>query len=88
MAASFSEVMKEVPFEALWTLLNNPGPVNESGFKAIIAWCRPKATTATNFTEAVLDSGLLATKSEVIRKVREGVLKWNAYRVSDPNMPS
>ena len=87
MTKTFLEVMREMPFEALWTLLNSPGPVNESGFEVVIAWCRPKVTAAITFTEAVLDSGLLATRSEVYRKVKEGVLKWNGYCVSDPNMP-
>jgi hypothetical protein len=83
----FRDVMREFPYEKLWELLNDPRPVDYATLEYVINWCRPRVAKGHTFVEAVLDSRLLDTRSEVFRKVKEGGMKWNGRRVADVNMP-
>ena len=83
----FRDVMREFPYEKLWELLNDPQPIDDATFEYVINWCRPRIVKDHTFVEAVLDSRLLETRSEVFRKVKEGGMKWNGKRVTDVNMP-
>lgn len=83
----FLGVMETFPYGKLWELLNAPRPIDNTSLEYVIWWCRPKATSGTTFVEAVLDSNLLETRSAVLRKVREGGMKWNGRRVTDMDMP-
>jgi len=84
---SFLNVMEAFPYEELWELLNDPKPIDNAILEHVIRWCRPKAIGGTTFVEAVLDSNLLETRSDVLRKVKEGGMKWNGRRITDMNMP-
>lgn len=84
---SFLDVMKAFPYEKLWKLLNDPKPIDNATLKYVIRWCRPKTISGTTFVEAVLDTNLLETRSDVLRKIKEGGMKWNGRRVADMNMP-
>jgi len=83
----FRDRMREFPYEKLWELLNAPRPIDYPTLEYVVNWCRPRIVKGTTFAEAALDSRLLRTKSEVFRKVKEGAMKWNGHRVTDPNMP-
>lgn len=83
--ATFQDVMDTFPFSDLWTLLNNPQPIDEVTFQCVINWCRPKRVQTEIFVwEACIESGLLNSKSEVNRKIKENSLKWNGEKVKDP----
>ena len=84
---SFLNVMEAFPYEELWELLNDPRPIDNATLEHVIRWCRPKTIGGATFVEAVLDSNLLETRSDVLRKVKEGGMKWNGRRVADMNMP-
>ena len=83
----FRDVMNAFPYETLWELLNDPKPIDDTTFEYIVNWCRPRIAKGHTFVEAVLDSKLLETRSEVFRKVKEGGMRWNGNRVTDANMP-
>lgn len=83
----FRDVMREFPYEKLWELLNDPKPIDYATLEYVINWCRPRVAKGHAFVEAVLDSRLFETRSEVFRKVKEGGMKWNGRRVADVNMP-
>ena len=83
----FRDVMRGFPYEKLWGLLNAPRSIDYATLECVINWCRPRAAKGHTFVEAVLDSKLLETRSDVFRKVKEGGMKWNGQRVADVNMP-
>ena len=82
----FRDVMNAFPYETLWELLNDPKPIDDTTFEYIVNWCRPRVAQGHTFVEAVLDSKLLETRSDVFRKVKEGGMRWNGDRVTDINM--
>ena len=79
--------MTAFPFDNLWELLNNPRAIDGQTFEHVVNWCRPRVLKGTSFAEAVIESGLFATRGEVIRKIKESAMKWNGVRVIDANMP-
>ena len=83
----FRDVMNAFPYETLWELLNDPKPIDDTTFEYIVNWCRPRVAKGYTFVEAVLDSKLLETRSEVFRKVKESGMRWNGRRVTDASMP-
>ncbi len=86
----FGDVMTAFPFDNLWELLNNPHSIDTLTFEQVINWCRPKVPSGIlcfdAFADVVVKSSLFASRAEVIRKVREGAMKWNGRRVTDANM--
>lgn len=82
----FRDVMKELPYEKLWELLNDPKPIDNTTLEYVVNWCRPRVIQGRTFADAILDSNLLETRSEVFRKVKEGSMKWNGQQATDMNM--
>lgn len=80
----FRDVMSEFPYEQLWALLNDPRPIDETTLEYIINWCHPNIFKGWTFVDAVLESGVLKTKSEISRN--RGAMKWNGQRVTNVNM--
>jgi tyrosyl-tRNA synthetase len=87
---TFADVMREFPFDDLWELLNNPHSIDAKTLEYVVSWCRPRIPSGIlsfdSFADVVIKSGLLASRGEVMRKVKEGSMKWNGSRVSDANM--
>jgi tyrosyl-tRNA synthetase len=88
---TFADVMIAFPFDDLWELLNKPRAIDARTFEYVVNWCRPRVPSGVlcfdAFADVVVKSGLFASRGEVIRKVKEGAMKWNGSRVSDANMP-
>jgi tyrosyl-tRNA synthetase len=88
---TFADVMTKFPFDDLWELLNNPRSIDAITLEHVVNWCRPQVPSGIlcfdAFADVVVKSGLLASRGEVIRKIKEGSMKWNGSRVSDANMP-
>ena len=80
-------LIDEFPFEKLLALLNEPKVVDQKTFGYVFAWMEPKFTDATTFVEVAVASGIVESRSDVYRKVKEGSMKWNGVKVIDPNMP-
>ncbi|MFA6364706.1 hypothetical protein [Methanoregula sp.] len=89
---TFADMMVAFPFDDLWELLNNPRSIDAETLEHVINWCQPKIPSGIirfdAFADVVVKSGFIATRSAVIRKIKEGSMKWNGSQVSDPNMLS
>ena len=83
---TFADVMRVYPNATLQVWLRNPKPVDQATFLCIRCWMRPATITSRRFAQVAVDSGILKTVSEVYRKVKEGGMKWNGRRVTDPNL--
>jgi hypothetical protein len=96
---TFSDVMREFPYETLMEHLRHPHAIDKVTLGFIIDWTWPKivqnefeGTEAgiqpirRPFVQRALESRIVSSKSEVRRKIKEGALYWNGVRVTDENM--
>lgn len=90
MPDTFDNVMVAMPFDDLWELLSNPRPIDSETLELVINWCRPMIPSGCiafdDIADVIVKSGLLSTKSEVVRKIKERSVKWNGNQVADPHM--
>jgi tyrosyl-tRNA synthetase len=78
--------MDQMPFEETRKILKKPEPLDQTRLKLLFAWLPPKATQeGKRFCEIAVDSTLFNTNGEVRRKIKEGGVKWNGEKVTDPN---
>ena len=85
---TFDSVMRgSLPFQDLWSLLNNPREIDKATLDDVISWMRPQRVDENiPFWKAAKSSPLINSKSDVMRKIKEGSIRWNGEKVEDAEM--
>jgi tyrosyl-tRNA synthetase len=85
---TFNDVMRDLPFRDLWDLLNNPVSVDKKILDCIIAWTKPKRVEeGESFWEIALPTPLFNSKSDLLRRVKEGSVRFNGEKIIDIEKP-
>lgn len=80
---TFEQVMTEMPGHKVFEFLSDPHPVDWHELFLLCAWIRPKLIENNQIGEAIIESGVLESLSQVKQRIKDKSLKWNGKLVDN-----